>query len=68
MTGMTDVSIRQVRVSYESMAEKLSDMLEFLQLEPTDLILLKITVEKIDGNPTEWLMDKYGIADTKEDE
>lgn len=59
MAGMDVSSIKKVKVSKEWMEEEFNDMINLLNLKHDDLIEIKIIIDKVDGNPIEWLQKKY---------
>lgn len=59
MTGMETSGIVKVKISEKWFELQLSEICTFLNLENEDMIEIKLSIDKVKGNPVEWLKKKY---------
>jgi len=59
MTGMNVKSIKKTKATIEWTKVELEDMFSFLNLKDDDLVEISLSIDKVEGNPIEWLQKKY---------
>lgn len=61
---LMDIRIRKVSV----LEGKAKELAKYYKLEDNDLVILKVSIEKVEGSPIDYLMKKYLLKKDTDEE